>query len=340
MNIHLEPHALTPYFYPRINLNLLGCQPEEDPNYREYDLFCLKTRLLPFLEKWELHRNSIQFVPVQRGDKFLIGIRLVDADVRVDLSTEMQQRLENKIKEITSIDRMSCLLFSSDVEIYVGGKKIPANWITSMLPYISVDPVTNPYLNGMYLYVDLSVYPDYNSKYHQLYDEISRQLLEYYQQGAVICNSTFAEAWSLRPITLLGVPIINSRDEMAEDTILQETTNQNGIYIPTWDNFRFAPDRVSFLLDRMAGNRYIRLRIFPGQEVSIAGLIGNLDYLVEGEDLLIFQEVSLIELQQLSEKISYAANNNSFTLSSIMEDVEIGSTWHSLGETYLAMEVN
>lgn len=310
MNIQLEPHVLTPYFYPQLNVTATTCSEEEDSNYREYNLFCLKTRLRPFLEKRNLSKLTIEFIPVQRGSRIYIGLRLTDAGERVTLSPKDQQALEEKVKEITTINRTYCLLYSSDARIYLDWRfcrqKISSDWILSLLPYLPLDSVINPYLDNGYLYVDLSIYLDYDTKYQELYVEIEKHLRQLYQQGAVVCNSTFAQAWQLTPQTLLGYSSITNEAELLEDETTADLTDETGVYVPIWSDVRFAPDRVVFLLSRMAGEKHVKIHLhikLLSHQEAIAKYLNKKhkgNFLFESDqNLVILRIENLTELQEL-----------------------------------------
>lgn len=310
MNIQLEPHVLTPYFYPQLNVTATTCSEEEDSNYREYNLFCLKTRLRPFLEKRNLSKLTIEFIPVQRGSRIYIGLRLVDAGERVTLSPKDQHALEEKVKEITTVNRTYCLLYSSDADIYLDERfcrqKIPSYWILSLLPYLPIDPVINPYLDDGYLYVDLSIYLDYDVKYQELYAEIERHLKQLYRQGAIVCNSTFAQQWQLKAQTLLGYSIITNEAELLEDETTSDLTDDTGVYIPIWSDARFAPDRVTFLLSRMADEKYLTLYLHVRstfQQETITNYFSKKgrkkEFFFHGEDLIVLEIRDIVELQEL-----------------------------------------
>lgn len=310
MNIQPEPHVLTPYFYPQVNVSATGCTDEEEPNYDEYHLFCLKTRLRPFLEKYILPQFSIEFVPTQRGQRFYIGIRLTDAGQRATLSASQQRRLEEKVEQIVTSNRTYCLLYSADADLYLDQtfcrKKIPAVWILSVLPYLPIDPQTNPYVDETHLFVDLTIYPDYDLRYEQMYNQIVKALRDYYRQGAVVCNATFADDWDLYPYILLGLSSIQNEGELLEDEAIAELTDSNGLYLPSWEDVRFAPDRVAFLLTRMAGDSTVRIQVHPSpsKKAAIAKLLAGRDFLFDGDTLILLETRDLEEIRTLTSQVA------------------------------------
>lgn len=189
-----------------------------------------------------------EFIPVQREERIYIGIRLVDGGERVDLSPKQLRQLNDKVKEITTIDREYCLLFASNTNIYVNRplarKRIPPAWILTILPFIPIDDSINPYLDGTHLYVNLELYPDYIERYNKMYFQLEETLRDYYKRGAIVCDQIFANQWQLTPFLV---------DE--ESTV--------GVYLPLWQDIRFAPDRVEFLSSRMGGEEGIWLNLPP-----------------------------------------------------------------------------
>lgn len=342
MNIQLEPHVLTPYFYPLLTVSPLNCTEQEESNYNEYNLFCLKTRLRPFLEKHISSALTIEFVPLQRGPRFYIGIRLSDAGERIDLTSKQQRLLEDKVTEITTINRTTCLLFSADVELYLDQfKLIPVVWILSVLPYLPIDPTTNPYVNETHLFVDLDHYSDYNIRYDQMYYQIEKELRDYYRRGAVVCNAYFADIWHLSSYILLGFSSILNEAELLEDEAIAELTDSNGLYLPTWHDVRFAPDRVEFLLSRMAGERIVKIKIHPIQKANVAKILSGRDFLINERHVILYDVQDLDEIKDLMSYISTSPNENkAITLISepISEPLPLGvSSWEELsGESYLA----
>lgn len=301
MNIQLEPHALTPYFYPLITLNTSMCSQEESPNYNEYNLFCLQTRLRPVLEKLGLAHASINYVPVQRGPRFYIGVMLSDAGLRISLTQHQKNELDNKIRYITTINVTSCLLFSSSTQIWVGNKYIPNLWILSILHYLPVDSTLNPYVNEMDLYVDLSKFADYNQRYELLYKQIIIQLQWYYQAGAVVCNANFAEQWGLVAQILVGLKKIRDQGDALEDDLIGELTDDIGVYVPKWQDIRFAPDRVTFLTDRMAGQKIYPLNLLVEWKEDD---LNDYQHIVVDGNIVLVGDYSLNQLKQLVERLS------------------------------------
>lgn len=346
MNVQLEPHVLTPYFYPRINVSATSCTEEEEPNYDEYQLFCLKTRLRPFLEKYNLGHLSIEFVPVQRGNKFYIGIRLTDAGQSVELQPSDQRRLEEKVNEITTVNRTYCLLYSADTELYLDRtycrKRIPSVWILSVLPYLPIDPVVNPYVDETYLYVDLSIYPDYDLRYDQMYNQIERNLLELYRGGVIACNATFADDWDLAPYLLLGLSIINNEAELLEDEAISELTDSNGLYIPTWNDVRFAPDRVEFLLSRMAGETVVKIQIHPSpsKKAAIAKALTGREFLFDRDTLVLLDAQDLGDIQRITSQLSLLPEEPVIVTTASGPLQEGITSWQEVsGESFFAAKV-
>ena len=350
MNIQPEPHVLTPYFYPQVNIGATGCAEEEEPNYDEYNLFCLRTRLRPFLERHISPHLSIEFVPTQRGQRFYIGVRLTDAGQRAELSSSQQRRLEEKVEEIVTLNRMYCLLYSADADLYLDRtfcrKKISAIWILSVLPYLPIDPVANPYVDDTHLFVDLTIYPDYNLRYEQMYSQIERTLRDYYRQGAVVCNATFADEWQLYPYILLGLSSIQNEGELLEDEAIAELTDSNGLYLPSWDDVRFAPDRVEFLFARMAGDSIIRIQIHPSssKKAAIAKLLTGRNFLFDGDTLVLLDTQDLEDIRTITSQIATLPEESVIVTrasSATTEPLTQGlATWQEVsGESFLVARV-
>lgn len=350
MNIQPEPHVLTPYFYPQVNVSATGCTDEEDPNYDEYHLFCLRTRLRPFLERYISPQLTIEFVPTQRGQRFYIGVRLTDAGQRAEISASQQRRLEEKVEEIVTSNRTYCLLYSADADLYLDRtycrKKIPAIWILSVLPYLPIDPETNPYVDDTHLFVDLTIYPDYDLRYEQMYNQIEKTLRDYYRQGAIVCNASFADDWGLYPYILLGLSSIQNEGELLEDEAIAELTDSNGLYLPTWEDVRFAPDRVEFLIARMAGDPIIRIQVHPSpsKKAAIAKLLAGRSFLFDQDALILLDGRDLEEIRTITSQIAtlpdesiIVTRTSSVTPDPLSQDL---ANWREVsGESFTAARV-
>lgn len=338
MNTQYEPQVLTPYYYSVLNISPEGCTEQEANNYNEYNLFCLRTRLVPFLSSQGWGHLSVTFPPIQRGKRMVIGLYLTNAGQKAEFLPREIEKLERKVTEITTVKPEYCILYSSDIPVYYKMKRIPSAWVLSVLPYILIDEHTNPYVDGTHLYVNLSRYGDYNIRYNQMYSEISKILKDYYSWGGVVCNDSFAQKWQLAPYISLGFETIDNVNQLLTDEEIRESTDGNGLYLPTWINNHFAPDRVLFLLERMAGETIIKIKISSllGQRASLGEYLKDYTFYINDNLLIIEDMKSLGEIQKLVNNLTLLP-----TPSVVVSPVSVGPyTWKDLsGNKFLATKI-
>jgi hypothetical protein len=142
---------------------------------------------------------------------------------------------------------------------------ISPGWIGSILSFITSSDGTEEddeediyfLLENGRLYIDLSSYPtDYVERYTMYSHRLTNLLITYYKRGVIPCSPTFQEnfikTWDLQKVH-------------EQPVSSQENYNLrvNGIHLyePMWSNEIFAPDKVSFLYDRLQGKPMLKLYV-------------------------------------------------------------------------------
>lgn len=172
-------------------------------NNDPYLLFCLETRLKPFLHPTE--RVIIKGFPSKERVDFKIEIHNGSTLVELDRSRFFQ--LQAVIKYITSTDPTHCILY---IPSYI--KCIPTTYQHKMENMIQIPKELNLYIQNHIFYVDFSkIY--YNSvestrdpsanfetlkeRHKKLHDSVRDQFTKMYKTGYILCHHDFATDWKL-----------------------------------------------------------------------------------------------------------------------------------------------
>lgn len=232
---------ITPYYRTVVDRKPNECSEEGDYNYTPYNLFCLKTRLYPFMIQYVGSNVDIEMPTTLINNKMFITIVPVIGTRPIDISNDIRIKLIQYLDEITGTDKDSCLLFSTlNRTTTLSGNLIPVTWMNTILPYISLPENINPFIDQYGIYGDLSklTEKEYSIVYNQLVSQIIDQIRTMYRLGYITYAGSISEDWALEPVDT--------------DSIL---------YRPLWNDDRFASDLVSFLQSRIRGVRTISLRV-------------------------------------------------------------------------------
>lgn len=250
---------ITPYYRSLTVLSpspSLACVPDKsivDPNiatasYTPYDIFCLETRLYPIIYQMLGRDILLLFQTKYVNDRMELTVQItkiqninsleeVPKEVNVELTISQQQFLDQTMDKITSEYMGYCLIDKQ--ELYLSAQKVyPANWFYTMLQYIQLSSEYQPFISYQGIYLSFDPDQDYRSLYLFICKYLLDKIDEYYKKGVIYGASSIAEDWSLEQIG-----------------------DVERLFIPTWIDRRFAPSPVEFLLEKLQGDPYIRLRV-------------------------------------------------------------------------------
>jgi len=175
-------YVLTPYQHATVP----SVTKEEKPlsNYDPYDLFALKTKLMPLVVKMN-PLYTLDFAPIyMKGDYWQQAAYLKDAGIVVILNESDRNKLKKEIEKRN--DDEYCLIY--DPEVFVN-LDLPLTWLQSMTPYIY--HLLQPFqckIEGHKVYIILDRFEDYEDKWNALNLLISNQLKELYEGEATILS--------------------------------------------------------------------------------------------------------------------------------------------------------
>jgi hypothetical protein len=273
----------TPYYRTILgNSTELQCEEEPDFNYSPYTIFCLRTKLEATVNSLLGPQYEISFLSVPKDQKMVLGVFI---SLRTE-KVEPPKELQDAINLFCTQDVTTALLYRVERPLILeNGQVIPMAWLTNMLPYVSLSPQLNPFVDTLGLQVDLSRYPEYQNKYQELLQETRRQLSNLYLRGYLLQAGSIADIWNLEVMDIQGL-----------------------LYRPRWMDKSFAPDLVEFLRQRLAGEEYISFKVGWNNVVhhflAQALIERNITDLYFYEDRLLVRATSFLEAAQLSPLVS------------------------------------
>jgi len=202
---------------------------------REYQLFCLNTKVSHFIPRDMIH--------TWRGIE--IGDRIVQCLTFQDLQgNDITLRPEEEARYQEIVDRFPyngfCVIFSTKAQVrdMHNRELIPEHWIRSVLPFIPLEHLTNRcmYDNELGILADLTVQgpndskgmvTDYMMAVNSCNIRVERALKIWYSDGYIAItegDSDFITRWKLEPVV------------------------QNQLYRATWSDNRFTNFNTSSLL--------------------------------------------------------------------------------------------
>lgn len=194
--------------------------PNSDVNYnfKEYDLFCLKTKMIRFIPK----SMDISFTSkLHSSDKMYMYLNLISlSDDTNELDQFNVSLFENKFNEMLDLEPSNAVLFSmNEVSPYQA----------KFLEYIDIDDQYEMFIYQNMLFVNLENEVEYKKKYVELQQDILDQLNSLEKSGGVITSQSMADKW--------GLLLYKNLDN--------EYTDYN-IYYCGWTDPNIAPNLVEF----------------------------------------------------------------------------------------------
>lgn len=229
------------------------------PNFEIYELFTLRTKLEPKILNYlgfdvqivfmsqvapAAHGQSkndvmtIQFekIPLPEPDTTVIPL-----PIPIKLTPAQYQQIESWVTEALTNYPDYALITYDGFNMVITKSYVSDTWLKSMYQYVTIADEYNPFIRTEGIYVKLNPKDEYITIYSNIVADIIRQLKAFYEQGYVVGAQQIAEFWNL----------------MRQDIL----SPFGQVYSPTWIDTRIAPDRVNFLLQRIAGQTYINMKI-------------------------------------------------------------------------------
>ena len=251
----------TPYYRTINNPSPVGCSNEQDMNFNPFDLFCLKTRLYPEVNSLFKENVDMKFIGIK--DKNKMGIKvLLESDTISNQNegitsyklhnniftddndpcvlTETEEILTDKVNQITSEYVGYCLIDRNTLYLS-SGKHYPRGWFNSVLEYINLPTEYNPFIAPEGIYLTFNPLSDYIEAYNKVVKIILNTIDKYYNDGVVYGANNISIDWKLERID--------------NDEIIPK------LFRPTWKDNRFAPNLVDFLLNKIRGDEYIKIKV-------------------------------------------------------------------------------
>lgn len=231
----------TPYYRTFTVVPNIGTGTESTFKYNSYNLFCLETRLYPYIYKLLNRRDVIiYFKGIEEDNRMNLKILLSERDNKITLSDKHMENIQEKINEITSVNEDYCLI-DKDELYYSLGSKINQGWYNQILQYVNFNTEYNPFIKPEGIYLAINPESDFNTAYNEVCNKIVKQIDDLYENGAVLHAESIKDDWLLETIDI---------NEMNTE-----------IYQPMWKDYRFAPNLVDFLLEKIRKNPYISIKI-------------------------------------------------------------------------------
>lgn len=240
----------TPYYRTLTQTHSLGCDDLPDANYVPYDIFCLETRLYPSVYSLLGRDVQLLFKTVNINERMELKIEIQKiADMTnqepsinpiLIVSEEIKEKLQKKVNEITSKYVGYCFIDREELLISAR-RRYPIGWFHSVLRYTDISSAYSPFYHESGIYLAFNPYSDYKAAYLEINDYLLRKVEEYYEQGVIYGAKSIAKKWRLEPLDN------------------QEIVPK--LYGAAWSDKRVAPDIICFLLERLQGDKFIRIQV-------------------------------------------------------------------------------
>ena len=289
---------VTPYYRSLTIIPAEGCADQSTPSYTPYDIFCLQSRLYPLIYQMLGRDVMILFEDEHLNERMELTLRLVRMDNSsidnperiIKLKKKQQKILNEAINRITAEHMGYCLIDKQELLLSVG-RRYPTSWFYTMMEYVILPIEYNPFLSSTSysgsggIYLAFNPESDYKTAYNSVCQLLLNTIAQYYEEGVVFRPFSIIDSWSLEAV--------------------DGQTNQ--LYRPTWQDDRFAPNPVEFLLKKIQGDPYIRLPISSNLVTRhyIASILNEYEIAVIFEgDYARIQVNSLEEAQKIASLVT------------------------------------
>jgi len=130
----------TPYSYPIVSESS-RCAQEPDITYTPYDLFALRSQLLPYLQDVVDHDVDIQLPTTPIHDRMVVMVVPIIGGDYIQITKDQEIRIQRRVDEITSKTPKMLLLYTWNNQTTLeDGTPIPTIFVKQILPYIRLLP--------------------------------------------------------------------------------------------------------------------------------------------------------------------------------------------------------
>lgn len=262
---------ILPYYYNKVEM-----YESQTYNYTEYDLFALKTRLLPEIQKID-SSYTVRFDVREYDNKMYNVVEIYSGSEFVPLLGELYEQIRDIVADALDKDITSySLLIHGEFPIEYKDVCLPSAWLSSILRILfmpetkckkvlgiptmrdSCRTVTmgSYYIIDSKVYVDLTdftelysiygledldraTYKSFSNLYHQLYKRLLNYLIDIYKLGSIVLNTDneIIRDFELQPL------VMNVKMGL-------------GIYMANYRTHHLR-DPTRFLYKVLLGDRYI-----------------------------------------------------------------------------------
>ena len=236
-------------------------------NYAPYEIFCLKTRLMPYLiEKFgegifinfiSLLQDPSGSISAQSGTKMTLSIQLTKSGDPIALSVNDKQEVQKQVNYILGTNKMYCLLLDWKLPMYSDNKLIDHTWIKSILVYLHVPEEMYPFYENGQIFGFFGHISNYDDAYFQVVKSMMDEITYMYKYGFIVGAQLIAKDWNLEPVSndgLLFKP--RWRDDRIENMVsfLQNRLLDEPEIIKYQNTISILPDpETKFLYDSIQG---------------------------------------------------------------------------------------
>ena len=241
----------TPYYRTLTSNNLFGYEDRGEFTYTPYNVFCLETRLSPFVYELLGEDINLIFKTINENNRMALKVEIVKMvdtirvgepvpDPELEISPELKHKIQNKVDEIVT-DKINYCLISLNNLYKITEHKYPKGWFRSVAGYIPLPDEYNPFFRPEGIYLIFNPKSDYKTEYNRLVTVMVDTIENYWRDGVVYGADSISVPWKLERLDL--------------------TTITPRLFQAMWKDSRFAPDLVGFLLDKISGNPYIQVKV-------------------------------------------------------------------------------
>jgi hypothetical protein len=199
-------------------------------NYLPYDVWCLKRNLEPLFNSLGL---TFELKSFQIDGNMNICVLPKKSDSFLTMSDSVKFRLQTELNFICSELDGLCLLYDPSTDDGIFSK----DWILNVFKYLDFgSDYEYRFINGK-LYLKLNEDSDYDRKFDQAYQNLTKQLADLYSNGTIYCSADFAKKWDM----------------------IQYSKN---IYVAKWKDERITLDITKYLLN-LYRKKFTIINTFP-----------------------------------------------------------------------------
>lgn len=227
-------------------------------NYNPYNLFCISTRLQPYLNDIEMGL-SLTFKSIRSPDdldKMKVYIDVLKHGDTYSISTLQHEMLTTQVKDILATYPDHCALFNFNTSFYYDGLWFNSAWLINIFQLLALDNKYDPIFYKNMLLINLSpksIYNNFNGEHEWLKILYFNLLKRLWLNGAIVLHQKkdmeFINNWNLIPLNLDYI------SSSPYDGFIRFTTINDGynIYQPIWIDPDITLSPTEFLLNRMLG---------------------------------------------------------------------------------------